>query len=201
MSYERLRRYAVLRSAGRGSSTSIYDAIIRGSAVLKILIVEDDLMIADTIEEILVNNGYAVCGIGRTVVEAVRLGRLHGPDLAVVDLRLADGGLGTEFVAQFDASDRFGVLYASGNISQMTLTKVDGDACLSKPYSEADLLRSLAIVAEISGKTAPRGRDGIRSEPIVSGTPAASQAYGTARSAFPRGFHLLQLPRSHSPVP
>jgi DNA-binding response OmpR family regulator len=33
----------------------------------RILIVEDDLMIADMTEEILVANGYEVCGIATTV--------------------------------------------------------------------------------------------------------------------------------------
>ena len=45
----------------------------------KVLIAEDDLMIADMIEEILVNDGYEVCGIARTVGEAVELGRRHKP--------------------------------------------------------------------------------------------------------------------------
>jgi len=41
--------------------------------VLKVLIAEDDLMIADLAEEILVDHGYQVCGIARTVSEAVTL--------------------------------------------------------------------------------------------------------------------------------
>jgi len=63
--------------------------------VSKVLIAEDDLMIADLAEDMLVGQGYEVCGIARTVPEAVALGRQHRPDLAVIDLRLADGGLGT----------------------------------------------------------------------------------------------------------
>jgi ActR/RegA family two-component response regulator len=56
--------------------------------MLKVLIAEDDLtMIAD--------RGYKVYGVARTVPEAVALAQLHKPDLAVLDLRLADGGLGT----------------------------------------------------------------------------------------------------------
>src|SRR5476651_650530 len=98
--------------------------------MLKVLIAEDDLMIADMAEEILVEHGYEVCGIARTVAEAVALGRLHKPDLAVIDLRLADGGLGTEIPAQLGALGRPGVLYASGNISHVMLTAADGDACL-----------------------------------------------------------------------
>jgi DNA-binding response OmpR family regulator len=62
--------------------------------VLKVLIAEDDLMIADLAEEILIEHGYDVCGIARTVTEAVALAQQHKPDLAVLDLRLADGGAG-----------------------------------------------------------------------------------------------------------
>ena len=41
--------------------------------MLKVLIAEDELMIADMAEETLVKHGYEVCGIARTVAEAVRL--------------------------------------------------------------------------------------------------------------------------------
>ncbi len=125
--------------------------------MLKVLIAEDDLMIADLAEKILVEHGYEVCGIARTVPEAVALGQRHKPDLAVLDLRLADGGLGTEVAAQLDDGHRPGVLYASGNISNVMLTATDGDACLAKPYRSSDLLRSLEIVNDIvtTGKAVP----------------------------------------------
>lgn len=61
-------------------------------AALKVLIAEDDLLIADMVEDILVAHGYEVCGIARTVAEAVALGSLNRPDLAVLDLRLAESG-------------------------------------------------------------------------------------------------------------
>jgi ActR/RegA family two-component response regulator len=106
---------------------------------------------------VLVQHGYEVCGIARTVAEAVALGRLHKPDLALIDLRLADGGLGTEVAAQLGALGRLGVLYATGNISRVMSSAVYGDACLSKPYRSDDLVRGLEIVAEIvaTGKASP----------------------------------------------
>jgi DNA-binding response OmpR family regulator len=133
------------------------------------LIAEDDLMIADMVEQILVDAGYEVCGIARTVAEAVRLGRRHKPDLAVLDLRLAGGGLGTEIAAQLGGLGKLGVLYATGNISQITLTTADGHACLTKPYRDSDLLRSLELVSEIV-------------------------ATGTASPPLPRGFQVLPSP-------
>ena len=134
--------------------------------VLKVLIAEDDLMIADMVEMLLVDAGYEVCGIACTVAEAVALTQSHKPDLAVIDVRLADGDLGTEIVAQLRGLHRPGVLYATANASAVMLTAADGHACLSKPYRSPDLLRSLEIVAEIV-------------------------ATGTASPPFPRGFQVL----------
>ena len=135
----------------------------------KVLIAEDDLMIADSVAETLVESGYEVCGIARTVADAVELGRLHKPDFAVIDMRLADGGSGHEIVAQLSSLGRLGVLYATANESLVMRCAADGDACLVKPYSAAALVRSLEIVAGIV-------------------------ATGTASRPFPRGFQLLPSP-------
>jgi CheY-like chemotaxis protein len=135
-----------------------------GLHVLKVLIVEDDLMLADFAEEILVEHGYEITGIARTVADAVALARDARPDLVILDLRLADGGLGTEVAAQLPPLGRPGILYITGNMSQVALTC--GDACLAKPDRAVDLLRGLEIVAEIV-------------------------ATGKAQPPFPPGFQLL----------
>src|SRR6185436_20328157 len=134
--------------------------------MVKILIVEDDLMIADMAEEVLVDAKYEVCGIARTVEEGVALARRHSPDLALIDLRLADGGLGTAVAAQLVPFGALGILYATGNMPQVILTATDGHACLSKPYRAADLLLGLKLVSEIV-------------------------ASGQATQPFPRGFEVL----------
>jgi len=47
---------------------------VTASGMLKILIAEDDFMIADAAEEVLLGWGYEVCGIARTVADGVALG-------------------------------------------------------------------------------------------------------------------------------
>ena len=136
----------------------------------KVLIAEDELMIADMLEEILVEHGYEVCGIARTVTEGIALGRLHKPHLAIIDLRLADGGLGTEIATELGRHSPIGVLYATGNRAQLALCNAEGDACLMKPYRSADLLRGLEIVYEL-----------LRT--------------GKASRPYPQGFQLLPLAR------
>ena len=135
--------------------------------MLKVLIAEDELLIADLMEDTLTANGYEVCGIARTVDEAVALGELHQPDLAVLDVRLAKGDHGPEIARRLTSKGKFGVLYATGTDARdSTLTLADGEALIIKPYRNEDLLRALAIVRD-----------------IVTG--------GTATPPFPSGFHLL----------
>jgi DNA-binding response OmpR family regulator len=117
--------------------------------VQKVLIVEDNVMIADMVEEVLLANGYDVCGIVDTVAQGVALCREHKPDLAIIDLRLADGELGTNMAAQRVPFGKLGILYATGNMSQIHLTLADGHACIAKPYSAHSLLAGLRLVTQI----------------------------------------------------
>jgi len=143
--------------------------------VLKVLIAEDQLMIADLLDEFLSASGYDVCGIARTVEEAVALGELHKPDLALLDVRLANGGLGPEVARRLGSRGKFGVLYATGNDARTSaLTQADGDALIAKPYRPEDVLRSLEIVREIvtSGTATPPFPPGFRLLPKSDTVPA-----------------------------
>jgi DNA-binding response OmpR family regulator len=131
-----------------------------------VMIAEDDLLIADMLEDALVAGGYEVCGIARTVKQGIELGDRCKPDFAVLDIRLADGGLGTDIAARLHSRHGVGILYASGNSSHMGLTKDDGEALLHKPYRAGDVVRALKIVEQI-----------VRT--------------GEAPQPFPRGFSVL----------
>ena len=134
--------------------------------MLKVLIAEDDLLIADMTEELLSDNGYDVCGIGRTVADATALAWRHRPELAILDVRLADGDLGTQVAAELTELRNLGILYVTGNVAAVRSDTVRGHACLAKPYRPGDLLRSLQIVSGMIGG-------------------------GRGASPFPPTFHLL----------
>ncbi len=124
----------------------------------KVLIVEDDFMIADCLEEILVDAGYEVCGIAREVDEAIAMGKAYCPDLAVIDLRLADGRYGTEVASVLCVEGGLGVLYVTGNANHPMLIDAAGEACMSKPYSATSILAALRIVRERMSKLAVLSR-------------------------------------------
>jgi DNA-binding response OmpR family regulator len=62
-----------------------------------VMIAEDDLLMADMLEDVLIGGGYEVCGIARTVEQAVELGERYKPDLAILDIRLAEGASAQRF--------------------------------------------------------------------------------------------------------
>jgi two-component system, response regulator PdtaR len=143
--------------------------------MLKVLIAEDELMIADLLEETLILSGYEVCGIARTVDEAVALAELHKPDLAVLDVRLAQGNRGPDIARKLGNRGPLGILYATGEDPRhSTLTLADGSASIAKPYQVEDVARALAIVREIKtlGKATPPFPLGFRLLPEVAPSSA-----------------------------
>jgi len=150
----KFRRYEV---RWRQAKVSAVNSPIGGSAptslplesiVTKIVIAEDDQTVAALLEEVLADAGYDVCGSASTVAGAVELCRRCQPDLAVIDVRLADG-CGMDVAAAIGRRDTLGILYATGNAGYVLLNASDGEACITKPYSAPDLLRALDVVFEI----------------------------------------------------
>jgi len=125
--------------------------------MLKVLVAEDSVLIADMLEDILASQGYDVCGMARTVGEAVILADLHNPDLAVLDFRLADGEFGSQIRPLLKDKETMGILYVSGDPLGDILTSLDGDAYIQKPYGIDDLIRALRAVREIKTTGQPSG--------------------------------------------
>jgi DNA-binding response OmpR family regulator len=93
--------------------------------------------------------GFDVCGIARTVDEAVELAENHAPELAVLDIRLAEGGFGPDIAERISRTQRIGILYATGTVDHPRLSNAYGDALISKPYQPRDVVRALNIVGQM----------------------------------------------------
>jgi DNA-binding response OmpR family regulator len=112
-----------------------------------VLIIEDDLQIADILEEVLRDDGFDVCGIARTVEDALTLAGQHHPQLAIVDLYLAHGGLGSSIAPVLMTQYNTGILYTTANVH--ALATAPGHASLRKPFRLHDVSVALGIVARI----------------------------------------------------
>jgi CheY-like chemotaxis protein len=115
---------------------------------LKILILEDEFLIAMDVEQICRDNGASVVKVVRSLNE-LEPNAIHEFDAAIVDVML--GGVTTlDFAASLrDANRPF--LFASGYTDNAELaTKFPGVALVTKPYSETELVNALARACDRS---------------------------------------------------
>jgi DNA-binding response OmpR family regulator len=85
---------------------------------MRILIVEDELIIAIDVEASLSEEGHQVIGIARESETALGLARRLTPDLALVDVHLVDGDTGPE-IARHLKDMGIPVLFMTANASTL----------------------------------------------------------------------------------
>ena len=116
--------------------------------MLNILIIEDEALLADTLRHLVeLNPCYRVTGIARDLAGAIEAAEAQRPDLALVDLRLANATSGFSVAAKLQ---ELGILclFTTGNAPGFPLPDL-AIGCLSKPFQEADLVRALAEAEDI----------------------------------------------------
>lgn len=113
---------------------------------LRIAVIEDEALVAMLIEDQLTAAGHDVVGAADSYKEAVRLVAETSPDLALVDVQLADGSSGLE-VADTLAALGVPCLFATGNCPAEAGAKAIG--CLHKPFSAADLMGAISAVTMV----------------------------------------------------
>ena len=115
----------------------------------KVLIVEDDTLIALGVSDVLSFAGFDVIGPVRRVSEAIKLAEVAHPSVAVVDICLAgrrDGIEGANILKEKGAE----VVFFSAQSGDETLaraTAVKPAAMLSKPCQPRDLLAAVQRAA------------------------------------------------------
>ena len=116
----------------------------RERAIRRILVVEDEPLVAFDNEHLLTESGYEVVATVDSLAEAVRvLGEEDGIDLILSDISLAGDGDGTD-VARAAAAKRVPVLFVTGNCPIEARSLALG--CLAKPYSGKMLKNALKAV-------------------------------------------------------
>jgi CheY-like chemotaxis protein len=111
----------------------------------RVLIVEDELIIAWELGEMLAEFGYEVCGMAADAAEALRLALETSPDLVIMDVRLRygeDGIAAAEGIrARRSVPIVFSTAYAEDPTMRSRMLAVDAADILSKPIGP-DAMRS-----------------------------------------------------------
>ena len=158
----------------------------------KVLVVEDEILIADRIERYLVRGGaYAVVGPAVDVPEARAAFEREAPDLILLDIRLAGPETGVEFAQWLRArSPATPVVYLTSQYDAhyLELAKATLPAgYLTKPIPAPTLLATVAVV--LHRASAPAQAPPPPSE-IVLGDGARRQVVPVAEVCFVRADHV-----------
>jgi two-component system, response regulator PdtaR len=114
----------------------------RVSKPARILVIEDDLLIATQIETTLTEAGFDVVGLAPTGEEAIELAANDPPDLAIADIRLAGDRDGVDTALELFRSHGIRCIFASAYSDDEARQRAAPAApfgWLQKPYSMASL--------------------------------------------------------------
>ena len=122
----------------------------RERRISRIMIVEDEPLVAFDNEYMLQDAGYEVVATVDSVADALAVIEVQALDLVLTDISLSGEGDGTD-VARAAGAKGIPVLFVTGNCTEEGKSLALG--CLSKPYGERVLLSALnAIDDHIQGK-------------------------------------------------
>lgn len=117
---------------------------------MRVLIVEDQALLALLLEQDLVDEGHQVVGIATTAPQALFLARENAPDLALLDVQLADGDTGIDLARDLVAR-ALKVVFVTGSPHLLPPDGAGAVGVLTKPYAPQILRRTLAYIAHLLG--------------------------------------------------
>jgi DNA-binding response OmpR family regulator len=112
----------------------------------KILIVEDEIIIAMEIQIRLEAAGFAVCGIATTGEKAILAHRERTPDLILMDITLRGSMDGLEAAERILSERPVPVIFLSAAETETVRKRIDGivgGRFLAKPFDEVELIAAV----------------------------------------------------------
>ncbi len=117
-------------------------------ALIKVLIVEDEPLIAEDIKAILQEVNYHVVGIAYNKTQALDLLNTHTPDIALLDINLGNNTDGILIAEEINNRYHIPFLYLTSYSSKIILDKVKYTfpmGYIVKPFDEADIFTGIEI--------------------------------------------------------
>jgi len=121
---------------------------------LRILVVEDDSLIAMLLVETLVEMGHGVCGVEGTESGAVAAALQYQPDLIIVDAQLIEGN-GVSAVDEILSTGFVPHLFIGGDIKKVLAHSPDAVA-IEKPFRDSELDQAIRRALDAAEKQSRR---------------------------------------------
>ena len=112
----------------------------------RILIVEDEQIIAEDLKETLKNIGFEDCQIENSAEQALEIIKKQKPDLIIIDIKLTDEMDGIELVKSINKIEDIPVIYFTAYADKKVIQKAMETkpvAYLIKPVIEKELLDTI----------------------------------------------------------
>jgi CheY-like chemotaxis protein len=119
------------------------------SGGLRVLVVDDELLIADYIASVLEEAGHTVVGTAATADQALKLLRDTGADVALLDITLKGDSDGVELAQAIRREHGLPHIFISGSGDPQTRQRAEDTnplTFLQKPFKDAQLLTALMAV-------------------------------------------------------
>jgi two-component system, response regulator PdtaR len=123
---------------------------------MRILIVEDEALIAMMLVDVLEDGGHEVMEPATTATEALALCEVMLPELALLDVNLRDGSNGVALARVL--SDRWGlpVIFASGQVMEARQARDIALGHIRKPYQPETVLHSVEVARVVMNGGRPK---------------------------------------------
>jgi diguanylate cyclase (GGDEF)-like protein len=118
------------------------------SAPRRILIVDDDRRVVESLEDALTGLGYAVVGAAASSAQALALAEAQAPDLVLTEIRLNGGIDGIDTASQIQSRLGVPIVYITGNTDPDVLEralKTEPHGYLAKPVHPRTLGATIAV--------------------------------------------------------
>ena len=112
--------------------------------MMKVLIIEDEAIVAMALEFSLVMAGHQVTAMADNLEEACAAIALGRPDIALVDIQLGHGRSGLTIAAELQRRG-IPVMFATGNVPLQPRPDLAW-GCFPKPYRDEELVLSLEMI-------------------------------------------------------
>lgn len=137
---------------------------------IKILVVEDEMIIADNICDTLEDLGYEVCEPAISYTEAIATIDEEKPDIAILDIQLSGKKTGIDIAKKIRKSYHLPFIFLTSNADSLTINQakeVMPPAYLIKPFSKEELYASIEIALSNFSKNESKERNSIEESLII----------------------------------
>ncbi len=140
--------------SGRGSAPREPAGAPAPGRPLRVMLVEDEVIVAWDIAETVKRLGYTIVGTADTAEQAIALAETASPDLILMDIRLNGSLDGIEAARIIRERTGLGVIYLTAHADLATMERAAATEPLGyvfKPFSQDGLQSALARASEHAG--------------------------------------------------